>query len=261
MVNQSNVSQEGITTIGRVAVSPSLLRLLGSLIRAIDDRHLILDAFVPAENVEHDLGTCTRCMGTGIVRVPIGVSDDEDDDFDQVFPPPSANDAAPSPVASTATTHPAPSTSVPVAPPATSIPAAAVVAGTTPAAAAVAGTTPSATVAGSTPVASTVPVASNAPAPAMPLEVPAPTAPIPGLHFLGPNVPAPAPEVAVYTANDCKRYYTVTRGIRVGVFGDWMNTSPFVTGVPAASYTRHRTLLAAYEAYVKAFGRGFVTHA
>ncbi|KAF5326560.1 hypothetical protein D9611_000752 [Ephemerocybe angulata] len=259
MVNQSNVSQEGIATIGRVAVSPSLLRLLGSLIRAIDDRHLILDSFVPAENVEHDLSTCARCMGTGIVRVPIGVSDDEDDDFDQLFPPPSANDAAPSPVA---TTHPAPSTSVPAAVPATSVPAAAAVAGSTPAAAAVAGSTPAATVAGSTPVASIVPVPSNAPpAPAMPLEVPAPTAPIPGLHSLGPNVPVPAPQVAVYTANDCERYYTVTRGIRVGVFGDWMNTSPFVTGVPAASYTRHRTLLAAYEAYVKAFGRGFVTHA
>ncbi|KAF5339871.1 hypothetical protein D9611_009057 [Ephemerocybe angulata] len=283
MVNQANTSSEGVATINRVAISPALLRLLGSLIRAIDDPlcnltlgqlgHLILDSFVRPGDDEHELSTCARCRGTGIVTAPISVSDFEDEEFDQVSPPPSTDDAAPSsaapapsaPVAAVVagTTHAAPgatpAAAVVVGPsPAAAgpIPAAAatVVAGPSPIAATLVGTAPAA------PPAAPVGIAPAAP-PAAPIEVPAPIAPTPGFHSLGPNVPPPAPESAVYAGNGCERYYTVTRGIRVGVFGDWMSTSPFVTGVPAASFTRHRSLIAAYEAYVTAHGRGFVTHA
>ncbi|KAF5319835.1 hypothetical protein D9611_012822 [Ephemerocybe angulata] len=282
MVNQANTSSEGVATINRVAISPALLRLLGSLIRAIDDRHLILDSFVRPGDDEHELSTCARCRGTGIVTAPISVSDFEDEEFDQVSPPPSTapSSAAPAPSAPVAavvagTTHAAPgatpAAAVVVGPsPAAAgpIPAAAatVVAGPSPIAATLVGTAPAAPpaapvgIAPAAPPAAPVGIAPAAP-PAAPIEVPAPIAPIPGFHSLGPNVPPPAPESAVYAGNGCERYYTVTRGIRVGVFGDWMSTSPFVTGVSAASFTRHRSLIAAYEAYVTAHGRGFVTHA
>ena len=41
---------------------------------------------------------------------------------------------------------------------------------------------------------------------------------------------------------------------------DRQTTSPYVTGVPSASFSRHPTLLAAYQGYIDAFIQGSVTY-
>ncbi|KAF5320439.1 hypothetical protein D9611_010733 [Ephemerocybe angulata] len=163
---------------------------------------------------------CDMCNGTGIVMVPTIASDDEDDGVTTNVPPATSNTPAPSDAT--------------VAPPAPGV------------------TPPTA------PTASSSQDAQAAPAPTV--VIPPATYPIPGFQSLGPNVAPPAPESAVYTGEGPDRFFTVTRGIRLGVFGGWMDTSPYVTGVPAASYSRHRTLQSAYEAYVKAHGRGIVRY-
>ena len=38
------------------------------------------------------------------------------------------------------------------------------------------------------------------------------------------------------------------------------NTSPYVQSVPGASFSRHGTLLAAYNAYVEAYAKNFVSY-
>ncbi|KAF5318889.1 hypothetical protein D9611_014720 [Ephemerocybe angulata] len=118
---------------------------------------------------------------------------------------------------------------------------------------------------GPAPTAITLP----APAPAVvnatqvqgvPTSVPPASTIIAGFHSLGPNTPPPNPTNAVFTNSGEERYYVVTKGLRVGVFGGWPNTSPYVTGVASASFSRHRTLLSAYEAYVIAWNNGSVAY-
>ncbi|KAJ3543806.1 hypothetical protein NMY22_g3015 [Coprinellus aureogranulatus] len=101
------------------------------------------------------------------------------------------------------------------------------------------------------------PVSSN---PISLCDLPAPSVPVPGFHPLGPNTPPPAPLNAMFCSLGGKHYYCITKGVRVGVFSGWQNTSPYVTGVGGASYSRHRTAHAAYEAYWDAFGHGFVNY-
>ncbi|KAF6752344.1 hypothetical protein DFP72DRAFT_850142 [Ephemerocybe angulata] len=87
---------------------------------------------------------------------------------------------------------------------------------------------------------------------------------IPGFHSLGPNsatpTPPPAPLSAVFAGPGEERYYAVTKGIRVGLFGGWQVTSPYVTGVASASFSRHRTLQQAFLAYESAYNMGSVTY-
>ncbi|KAJ3530928.1 hypothetical protein NMY22_g8372 [Coprinellus aureogranulatus] len=86
--------------------------------------------------------------------------------------------------------------------------------------------------------------------------VPAPSHPIPGFNSLGPNFPVPTPTTAVFTDNNADRFYCVIKGIRL----DRQNTSPYVQGVGGASFSRHSSLDSAYQAYVQAFSKGFVTY-
>ncbi|KAF5339988.1 hypothetical protein D9611_012418 [Ephemerocybe angulata] len=297
MAGHSNVKEEGAAAIlGRATLSPAMLRLLGNLIRAIDARHLALDDHARAnaipgrEDVEPI--TCPRCRGSGITMIYSASEveeDDDDDDDDDDLPPhmylghpslptiavtgtpgagpsgaaASVTAAAPAPVGAAAATVPLATSAAGTAPSAPVAPSAA----TAPVTAATPAPVGAAAATGlpATPAAGTAPNVSVAPAVQVTFPVsttvPLPVSPTPGFHSLGPNVPPPTPPNAVYTDSSADRFYTVTRGIRVGVFGGWMNTSPNVTGVPAASYTRHRTLQAAYEAYVSAYNSGIVTHA
>ncbi|KAF5309302.1 hypothetical protein D9611_006754 [Ephemerocybe angulata] len=87
---------------------------------------------------------------------------------------------------------------------------------------------------------------------------------IPGFHSLGPNSATPQtppqPLNAVFTGYGEERYYAITKGVRVGIYGGWQNTSPYVTGVASASFSRHRSLEAAFQAYEVAFNRGIVAY-
>ncbi|KAF6741134.1 hypothetical protein DFP72DRAFT_1084875 [Ephemerocybe angulata] len=65
---------------------------------------------------------------------------------------------------------------------------------------------------------------------------------------------------AVFAGPGEERYYAVTKGIRVGLFGGWQVTSPYVTGVASASFSRHRTLQQAFLAYESAYNMGSVTY-
>ncbi|KAF5340046.1 hypothetical protein D9611_012393 [Ephemerocybe angulata] len=275
MAGHSNVKEEGAAAIlGRATVSPAMLRLLGNLIRAIDARHLVLDEHISLGGSEAEPITCPRCRGTGVTMIYSASDFDDDDEFDDNDVPnrivhpslpaltvtpgaagPSLTSGAAAPVTAAAP--------APVGAAAASNPPATPAAGTAPSGPA----PPSAAAAPVTTATVSVGPAAQVPFPVS-ATVPLPVSPTPGFHSLGPNVPAPTPPNAVYTDSSvvtaaliADRFYTVTRGIRVGVFGGWMNTSPNVTGVPAASYTRHRTLQAAYEAYVSAYNSGIVTHA
>ncbi|KAF6758444.1 hypothetical protein DFP72DRAFT_1064586 [Ephemerocybe angulata] len=108
-----------------------------------------------------------------------------------------------------------------------------------------------------------------APAPPLVINVPAVTqahgvppmsAIIPGFQALGPNTPPPNPANAVFAAPGEDRYYVVTKGLRVGVLGGWPNTSPYVTGVASASFSRHRSIQGAYDAYLRAWSAGSVAY-
>ncbi|KAF6742966.1 hypothetical protein DFP72DRAFT_859713 [Ephemerocybe angulata] len=91
---------------------------------------------------------------------------------------------------------------------------------------------------------------------------------IPGFHSLGPNsatpTPPPAPLSAVFAGPGEERYYAVTKGYPRGPVW-WMSkirqvTSPYVTGVASASFSRHRTLQQAFLAYESAYNMGSVTY-
>lgn len=61
-----------------------------------------------------------------------------------------------------------------------------------------------------------------APAPAQPITgVPPVSIPIPGFHSLGNGTAPPPVEHANFAPAGSTRWYCVTRGIRVGVFGGW----------------------------------------
>ncbi|TEB31118.1 hypothetical protein FA13DRAFT_1709961 [Coprinellus micaceus] len=107
---------------------------------------------------------------------------------------------------------------------------------------------------------------SNIPAAAVPtagstLIVPPPSTVIPGLACLGPNTPVPAPEDAAFAAPGAPRYYTITKGICVGIFAGWGNALPYVTGVASASFSHHTNIYTAFEDYCKAFINTSVSYA
>ncbi|TEB25841.1 hypothetical protein FA13DRAFT_1796156 [Coprinellus micaceus] len=83
---------------------------------------------------------------------------------------------------------------------------------------------------------------------------------IAGLNPLGPNHPVPLPVDTIFAKPNQAHYYAVTKGIRVGVFTGWQNTSPYVTGVSGAVYARCANLHIAFAAYSEAFGRGAVRY-
>ncbi|KAF5335798.1 hypothetical protein D9611_009615 [Ephemerocybe angulata] len=104
------------------------------------------------------------------------------------------------------------------------------------------------------------PLVINVPAVAQAHGVPPMSAIIPGFQALGPNTPPPNPANAVLAAPGEDRYYVVTKGLRVGVLGGWPNTSPYVTGVASASFSRHRSIQGAYDAYLRAWSAGSVAY-
>ncbi|SJL12492.1 uncharacterized protein ARMOST_15919 [Armillaria ostoyae] len=69
----------------------------------------------------------------------------------------------------------------------------------------------------------------------------------------GPSVPGPS----TVSASDGS-WYTVSKGLAVGVFRGWQNVSPLVTGVGRACYFRHSSQAAAQEAFNQAVATGAV---
>ncbi|KAL0572579.1 hypothetical protein V5O48_009383 [Marasmius crinis-equi] len=63
----------------------------------------------------------------------------------------------------------------------------------------------------------------------------------------------PAPDELRRSTNISSKHYTVTRGRRVGVFGDWSVVSPMVTGVSGAVYQKWGTFEEAVEMYTSAY--------
>ncbi|KAJ3509449.1 hypothetical protein NMY22_g16287 [Coprinellus aureogranulatus] len=118
-----------------------------------------------------------------------------------------------------------------------------------------------------------------APAPASgssSLVVPLPSVVIPGFQSLGEYHLVPHPSQAVFcTEADGPPFYTVTRGKRVGCFGGWYvyallsldvlpdiqirdMVSPYVVKAQGVAFGKKTSLVAAYEAYTKAYERGSV---
>ncbi|RXW15577.1 hypothetical protein EST38_g10272 [Candolleomyces aberdarensis] len=83
--------------------------------------------------------------------------------------------------------------------------------------------------------------------------------PLPGIHSIAGTSP-PAPDQAIFTNTNAERFYVVSKGRRVGIFGGWVNTSPYVTGVGGAVYIRFSTMDAAVESYTRAFNAGLVSY-
>ncbi|RXW17411.1 hypothetical protein EST38_g8433 [Candolleomyces aberdarensis] len=90
---------------------------------------------------------------------------------------------------------------------------------------------------------------SNAPQPANP-------PPLPSLVGQAP----PEPENAVFTGLDDERFYSVTRGLRVSVFGAWNIISRFVIGVGGSSYSGFNSREAALRNYTTAYNEGSVSY-
>ncbi|KAF5324055.1 hypothetical protein D9611_008340 [Ephemerocybe angulata] len=171
-----------------------------------------------------------------------------------ITPASTASVSAPAAATSTTVVTPAGATVVPV--PATAAPATAPVVTLTPANPTL-GTNPAlGNPALITPAAVTLAVVTQTQV----LGLPPVSTVIPGFHSLGPNTPAPEPDDALFASPGEDRYYCVSKGIRVGVFGGWHNTSPYVTGVASASFNRHRTIQAAFAAYEDAYARGFACY-
>ncbi|KAJ3519683.1 hypothetical protein NMY22_g13091 [Coprinellus aureogranulatus] len=96
-----------------------------------------------------------------------------------------------------------------------------------------------------------------------PLTVPPPSTVIPGFHSLGEGHPVPEPRDAVFCTDAGKYgppFYTVTVGKRVGCFGGWDMVAPYVVKAHGVAFGKKPTLLAAYEAYTKAYERGSVKY-
>ncbi|KAF5326563.1 hypothetical protein D9611_000751 [Ephemerocybe angulata] len=259
-MNQASRGLRGVT------LTSPMRDLLGLLIRSIDLRFgTIRDA--GQREQEYHPETCGACEGTGFVMVPRSAGDgsyDGDDgallyssDEDGV----SASSNSPAGIQAAATPAGASGVSAPD------------VSSLAPALASVHLMTPPPTL----PTLPTLPIASSsapvvispsglAPpvvtlnqAAVQPEDVPDMSTVIPGFNSLGSNTVPPVPAQAVFTGVGEERYYVVTKGIRVGVFGGWANTSPYVTGVASASFSRHRTLQSAYTAYGYAWSRGAVS--
>ncbi|TFK18746.1 hypothetical protein FA15DRAFT_660464 [Coprinopsis marcescibilis] len=183
--------------------------------------HRSLNATLDATDEPVDVDTCTHCGGTGIAVVSALESDDEDSDFIDAWlaslsiAASGAAGASAASVAASATAAATPAVVVPAPTPAAPIAGPIPVAGPTLVA----------------PVAAIAPAAAVAPGPAAPPAAPAgpptvlPSAvsiPIPGFQSLGNTVTPPLPVDAVFTDSGADRFYTVTKGICVGVFGGWM---------------------------------------
>ncbi|KAF6741493.1 hypothetical protein DFP72DRAFT_862130 [Ephemerocybe angulata] len=240
---QSNINQERSAFRGTL-LSWAMKDLLGALIHSIDSRRNMLTVGALGETDYHP-DTCGACGGTGFLLVPNVLRNDDCDSDVEVksedadsgdLPPGSSAPPSPEPASSSLLGTSAPS--IPTLPAATALPTVIPPAVTTTAVA---------------------PIVVTASPPVVSYPI---SAVIPGFHSLGPNSaapqPAPSPTNAVFTGPDEERFYAITKGIRVGIFGGWQSTSPYVTGVASASYTRHRTLELAYQAYEAAYHRGSV---
>ncbi|KAJ3540081.1 hypothetical protein NMY22_g4448 [Coprinellus aureogranulatus] len=276
----ANVPQERVQLPGRLPLSRAMVSLLASLIRAIDTRTGLLDDAQEEDWDSHVMDvepeTCEACGGTGFILVPSSVQGNIDDDgVDDAVPvppqaPPSqasvAIQAPPVTDACTAglTSEPA------LAPTRTEVPQSEATCSLTSTSSEEKPSTshlPSSSDRAGSVEASSVPIVVPAVPPVVAvatqpiINIPPASVPIRGYNPLGPNTPAPHPTNAVYCSPGADRYYCVTRGIRVGVYSGWQNTSPYVTGVASASYSRHRSIHAAYDAYCSAYYAGFVTYA
>ncbi|KAF6741633.1 hypothetical protein DFP72DRAFT_1083418 [Ephemerocybe angulata] len=231
MAKQSSTIQDRSVLHG-ARLSLPMQDLLGAVIRAFDARRLMVNAAALGENEYHP-ETCNACTGTGFSLVPneVETSDSEDEAVKAEEGNTTSGATAGANAVSGATAGGVPSASLTAALAALGFQA--------------------------TPVAA--PVVNVVPEPTYPISTV-----VPGFHSLGPNsgtpVPPPEPTRAVFTGPGADRYYVITKGVRVGVFGGWQITSPYVTGVAAASYSRHRTLQAAYQAYETAYNRGSVVY-
>ncbi|KAF6744780.1 hypothetical protein DFP72DRAFT_857081 [Ephemerocybe angulata] len=268
MANQSSMNQVNDAFRG-MTISLPMKDLFCSVIRAFDLRHLMLDTALVNETESRDL---PACEGSGFILTPNPppasdseeetdgvVKEEEDEDDNNLGTSHSASPGAGSTAAGPSAAGAMTGTSVTVAAAVASLAAAATNALPVPAPA----TVPPAIVLPSTPaIPAPVTTASAVVTGAVANFVPAPAQG--GFHSLGPNsatpTPPPAPLSAVFAGPGEERYYAVTKGIRVGLFGGWQVTSPYVTGVASASFIRHRTLQQAFLAYESAYNMGSVTY-
>ncbi|RXW11830.1 hypothetical protein EST38_g14027, partial [Candolleomyces aberdarensis] len=72
--------------------------------------------------------------------------------------------------------------------------------------------------------------------------------------------PPPEPANAVFATTDEARFYSVTQGLRVGVFGAWNGMARYVVGVGSASYARFNSREAALRDYTAAYNSGSVRY-
>ncbi|KAJ3503688.1 hypothetical protein NMY22_g18161 [Coprinellus aureogranulatus] len=77
---------------------------------------------------------------------------------------------------------------------------------------------------------------------------------------LGPNTPPPHPDHALHAHVGSDRFYVVTKGLRLGVFGSWAATCPYVNGIKGASYTRCSSLYSAFAGYKDAYDAFLVNY-
>ncbi|KAJ2913817.1 hypothetical protein MD484_g6596, partial [Candolleomyces efflorescens] len=252
----------------RAPLSSRMLDLLALIITAIDLRRDIID--VPPEP-GYRPQTCEACSGTGHLMVPIPAGEDDDDDesylnatFDDDGDDDNDNGNAPGP-SSRGSGPDAGFGTVGAAPigvasaggcsvPDTVYP---VDTGAGPSQAGPSNVAGPSNAGGPPAVGNGPPAGAGA----VSFAPPAAVVPISGIHPLPPGTPVPPPHQAVYANAGAARYYTVTRGLRVGVFEGWPRVSPFVTGVQRAVYSRHRTLQEAFDAYCVAYANGSVRYA
>ncbi|KAF6754842.1 hypothetical protein DFP72DRAFT_847839 [Ephemerocybe angulata] len=268
MAKQTSMNQER-SVFRSTRLSSAMKDLLGAVIRAFDSRRLMLETASVGEN-EYRAETCQTCDGTGFLLVldEVEVSDSSDEELplikeEQIDPAGLllSDSRVPSPAAAVG----ASGTSAHVAGGAT--PAVPVLTRSAIPQLAPVGTASSMALP-VIPVMPSGPQVSSATALGTSANVTAgPTYAIstiiPGFESLGPNSnnpqPAPAPANAVFAGPE-ERYYAITKGTRVGIFGGWQSTSPYVTGVASASFSRHRTIQTAYQAYETAYNRGSVMY-
>ncbi|KAJ3504614.1 hypothetical protein NMY22_g17860 [Coprinellus aureogranulatus] len=227
----SSTMTQGRTS--RLPLSSVMRDLLRELMRAIDRRHsLFVTTSVAVE--DDNLGkfvpvNCECCYGLGFVMVtpdePPASPTPEGEEADEGVSAIAANDGNFAPA--TSATTPA----VSVAPAAVSAPV----------------------------LAPSMPATGQAVT--HPALVPHARTPIPGLYSLGSGTAPPIPAEAIYCVEGATRYYTITRGLRVGVYEGWQNVAPYVVGVANASYSKHSTLMAAYQAYITTYDKTFVIYA
>ncbi|KAF5332089.1 hypothetical protein D9611_008020 [Ephemerocybe angulata] len=275
MAKQVSTKQER-TVFHRTRLSLPMQDLLGAVIRAFDARRYMVHAAGQGE-LEYHPETCGVCSGTGFILVPnMGEGEASDSDSDVVKEEDSDNDAQfASPPDHSPTSGAADPSSDPAAVAVSAALASALAATTLIATSGVpvqTASTPAVTtgvqVPPAAPAAAQV-TSTNAlgltvtPAPAVGATYTISTV-LPGFDSVGPNsanpMTPPDPENAVFTGPGEDRYYVITKGVRVGVFGGWQSTSPYVTAVPSASFSRHRTLQTAYQAYETAYQRGSVMY-